>query len=70
MLVAASGVSGGVSSFVQAVLVPELAEQLVSEDMKVSGQRPREIIAESAELGELLNPEVEDKVTEGVSDDE
>lgn len=63
-LVAAAGVSGGVSGFVQAVLVPELAEQLVMEDLKVSSTRAREIITESAELGELLYPDVDDKVTE------
>lgn len=56
--------SGGVSGFVQAVLVPELAEQLIMEDMKVSSERSREIITESADLGELLYPDVDDKVTE------
>ena len=67
-LVAACGVSGGVSGFVQAVFVPELAEQLVREDMKVSVGHARKIIAESAELGELLNPEVDEKVTHNVDD--
>ena len=61
---AAAGVSGGVSGFVQAVLVPELAEQLIMEDMKVSRERSREVIVESAELGELLYPDVDDKVHE------
>lgn len=65
-LVAAAGVSGGVSGFVQAVLVPELAEQLVMEDLKLSSTRAREIITDSAELGELLYPDVDDKVTEVV----
>ena len=65
-LVAAAGVSGGVSGFVQAVLVPELAERLVMEDLKVSSSRAREIIAESAELGELLYPDVDDKVIDVV----
>ena len=69
-LVNASGISGGVSGFVQAVLVPELAEQLVREDMKVSDVRAREIVNESAELGDLLNPEVDEKVTEVVPQDE
>ena len=62
--------SGGVSGFVQAVLVPELAEQLVREDMKVSGERARELIADSAELGDLLNPEVDEKITQVVQLDE
>lgn len=63
-LVASSGVSGGVSGFLQAVLVPELAEQLVREDMKVSADDARKIVVESAELGDLLNPEVDDQVSE------
>ena len=60
---AAVGISGGVSGFVQAVLVPELAEQLIMEDMKVASERSRAIITESAELGELLYPDVDDTVT-------
>lgn len=63
-LVGAAGISGGVSGFVQAVLVPELAEQLVKEDMQTSCEEAREIIAASAELGELLHPDVDDKVPE------
>lgn len=65
-LVAAAGVSGGVSGYVQAVLVPELAEQLVMEDLKVSSQRAREVITENADLGELLYPDVDDEVAEAV----
>ncbi|KAK4550231.1 hypothetical protein LTR36_003198 [Oleoguttula mirabilis] len=62
-LVAAAGVSGGVSGFVQAVLVPELAVSLVTEDLgSKSSRSPVAIIAESGELGELLHPEQEDKV--------
>jgi len=65
-LVAASGVSGGVSGFVQAVLVPELAQRLVMEDMQATEEGSRDIIAESAELGELINPEAEERVAEVV----
>ena len=54
--------SGGISGFVQAVLVPELAERLIQEDMKVPGDRVRAIIVESADLGDLLNPEVDETV--------
>ena len=62
-LVAVSGIQGGVSGFVQAVLVPELAVSLVEEDMGPSThQDPIDIIAESAEVGDLLNPAVDDKV--------
>lgn len=64
VLVAASGVSGGVSAFVQFVLVPELAEQLVGEDMNVGTERVRHIIAKSAELGELLHPDTDDRVVD------
>jgi len=61
-LVAASGVAGGVSGFVQAVLVPEAAVLLVKDDMKVDVQQARKILAESWELGELLNEEADEKV--------
>ena len=61
-LVAASGISGGVSGFINAVLVPELATQLVREDMKVPAAKARQVAAESADLGDLLNPEIEEKL--------
>ncbi|RMY64862.1 hypothetical protein D0863_09513 [Hortaea werneckii] len=73
-LLASAGIAGGVSGFVQAVLVPELALSLVSEDLekaashdqKKKGSSPAtiatmnlvEVLEESAELGELLNPEI------------
>ncbi|KAI7181810.1 hypothetical protein D0869_00836 [Hortaea werneckii] len=74
-LLASAGVAGGVSGFVQAVLVPELALSLVSEDLETASpkcqkregsfsasttttQDPLQVLEESAELGELLNPEV------------
>jgi hypothetical protein len=69
-LVAASGIAGGVSGFVQAVMVPEVAVLLVKEDMKVDVQRARKILAESWELGELLNEEADEKVGSLDSDDE
>jgi hypothetical protein len=61
-LMGASGIAGGVSGFVQAVLVPEVAVALVEEDMSVSEQRAREILKESWELGELLNEETHEQV--------
>ncbi|KAM0709378.1 hypothetical protein Q7P35_003416 [Cladosporium inversicolor] len=61
-LIGASGVAGGVSGFVQAVLVPEVAVALVKEDMKVDDKQAREIIKESLELGELLNEEAHEEV--------
>ncbi|KAI7339505.1 hypothetical protein KC315_g1196 [Hortaea werneckii] len=73
-LLASAGVAGGVSGFVQAVLVPELALSLVSEDLEmassnarrkkgtppvtVATEDPIQVLEESAELGELLSPEV------------
>ena len=69
-LVAASGIAGGVSGFVQAVMVPEVAILLVKEDMKVDVQQARKILAESWELGELLNEEADEKVESDESDQE
>ncbi|CAK4023506.1 Hypothetical predicted protein [Lecanosticta acicola] len=67
-LVSSSGVQGGVSGFVQAVLLPHLAEQLIKEDMNFVGadslRRARGVIEESAELGETMWPEAEDKIIE------
>ena len=55
---------GGVSAYVQAVLVPELATALIKEDLGVDEKRAKEIIKESAELGELVNEEEGDVVDE------
>ena len=68
-LVGASGVAGGVSGFVQAVLVPEVAVALVKEDMKVDEKRARVILKESLELGELLNEEAHEQVESEGDDD-
>ena len=68
-LVVASGVAGGISGFVQAVLVPEVAVALVKEDMKVDEKRAREILKESLELGELLNEEAHEQVESEAEDD-
>ena len=69
-----SGLQGGVAGFVQAVLVPHLAELLIKEDMDLQGDdwrsRAREVIAESAELGELANPELQEKVQADEDDEE
>ncbi|MCJ1243042.1 hypothetical protein MMC30_000238 [Trapelia coarctata] len=56
---------GGVSGFVQRVLVPELVVRLVGEDMGVGeAEEARRIVGESAELGALLCEE-EEEVVEG-----
>ncbi|OCK77699.1 hypothetical protein K432DRAFT_268623, partial [Lepidopterella palustris CBS 459.81] len=54
--------SGGVSNFVQAVLVPELASRLVGEDMGVGGERARELLGESGRIGNLVNEEEDDAI--------
>lgn len=51
---------GGVSSYVQAVLVPELAVRLICDDMSVGMERAKELLEQTSELGELLNEEEED----------
>jgi hypothetical protein len=57
-LVAARGVTG----YVQNVLVPELAVKLIAEDMGLEVEEARQVMRDSAGLGDLLNEEVEDVV--------
>jgi hypothetical protein len=52
--------SGGMSKFVQSVLLPELVIQLVMDDMKVGKERAKEIIKESGEVGDLVHEEDDD----------
>ena len=62
--------SSGVSGYVQAVLVPELAVVLAKEDMGVDDdERARAILRESVEIGDLLNEE-EDEVVRLLDRDE
>lgn len=53
--------SRGISSYVQAVLVPELATLLVMDDLKVDAEEARQVLQDSVELGNFLNEE-EDEV--------
>jgi hypothetical protein len=55
--------SRGVTSYVQNVLVPELAVKLICEDMSLGVEEARQVMRESVALGDLLNEEVEDVVT-------
>jgi RTC4-like domain len=55
-LIAARDVSG----YVQMVLAPELATRLIMEDMKLSKEEARDIMAESAGLGDLLHGSTEE----------
>lgn len=43
------------TDFVATVLVPELAARLIEEDMGVDCWKAREILHESAELGDILH---------------
>ncbi|KAK5657097.1 hypothetical protein OQA88_3625 [Cercophora sp. LCS_1] len=61
----------GHTAYVQAVLVPELAVQLIKEDMSVGAEEARSIMNESVWVGELLNEEVADVVlSDGDNDDD
>ncbi len=46
----------------QAVLVPELAVTLIKEDMNVDDESARQIMRESVDIGEKLNPAPNDTV--------
>jgi hypothetical protein len=56
---------GGISAFVQAVLVPELAVRMVMDDMSVDEEGARGILIESAEIGSLLCEEEDEWVDPG-----
>jgi hypothetical protein len=58
----------GSTMYLQSVVVPELAVQLIMEDMGVGEEEARRILTESTEVGELLNDEIPDVVLS--SDDE
>lgn len=62
--------STGVSGYVQAVLVPELAVLLVKEDMKVDDEEARVILQESIGIGDLLNEEEEEVINGKVAGDD
>ncbi|KAI2636044.1 RTC4-like domain-containing protein [Xylaria nigripes] len=48
------------TGYVHIVLVPELAVRLIMEDMSVTEEQARDILTESAEIGELLHEEDRD----------
>ena len=57
-----SGSSGGVSGYVHAVLVPEMAVVLIMEDMDCGREAAMRIMADSTDVGEALNEEENDNV--------
>lgn len=65
-IVAAAGVSG----YVQTVLVPELAILLIMDDLGIDTEDARGVMAESVDIGDLLNEEEEDEITKELLDDE
>ncbi|KAL2136259.1 hypothetical protein VTI74DRAFT_4692 [Chaetomium olivicolor] len=60
----------GHTTYLQSVLVPELAVRLVMEDMGVGEEEARGVVKESSAVGELLNDEVPDVVVEERSEEE
>lgn len=56
--------SGGVSRYVQAVLVPEMAVLLVMDDMKVDEEKAKEVLRDSVDIGNLLNEEEDEIITD------
>lgn len=54
--------SRGVSNYVQAVLVPELATLLVMDDLKVDAEEARKVLRDSVELGNFLNEEEDEAI--------
>jgi hypothetical protein len=62
----------GTTTFVQSVIVPEVAVQLIMEDMSIDEVEARDVLAESSNVGEIVNEEIRDVVLERVenSDDD
>jgi hypothetical protein len=60
----------GFTPYVQSVLVPELAVLLIMEDMDVDIEEARNILANSAGTGELLNEEIREVVKRRIDDSE
>ncbi|RDW78081.1 hypothetical protein BP5796_05933 [Coleophoma crateriformis] len=60
----------GVPSFVQAVLVLEVACVLIMEDMKIEEEEARTVLKDSIRLGELVNDEAKEFVRKRASTDD
>ena len=60
--------SGGVSDYVQAVLVPELAVLLVMDDMNADQDKAREILRGSIDIGNRLHEEEDELIVDPVED--
>lgn len=60
----------GFTPYLQSVLVPEVAVLLIKDDMDVSDEEARDILTNSAVIGELLNEEVREVVKKRIGDSE
>ena len=67
-VISAMGVSGGVTGYLQSVLVPEMALALIMEDSGCTEDEGRRILAESSAIGETLNEAEEESVPSGVEE--
>lgn len=54
--------ASGPATFIQAVLVPEMAVLLIMEDCKVSREKAEDIREQTYDMGLLLNEEIEDEL--------
>ncbi|KAI5205490.1 hypothetical protein E4T38_04242 [Aureobasidium subglaciale] len=61
-LIASGSASGGMSGFVHAILVPEMACGLIMEDMKCDRDTAQDILADSADIGEMFNEEEDEEM--------
>lgn len=62
--------TSGPATFVQAVLVPEVAVRLIREDMECDSDEAEDIRERTFEMGGLLNEEIEDEVVLGEEEDD
>ena len=61
--------SGGVTGFVQAVLVPEMAVLLIQEDMNIKDEEDaRTVLRDSTDVGRIINDE-EDEILQDSNPD-
>ena len=58
----------GVVGYSQSVLVPELATRLIMDDMNVTAEVAREIMRDSIDIGQKINPQQDDVVSVEESD--
>ena len=52
--------SCGTAGYIQTVLVPELAMLLIQDDLNIDESEAQKVLAESGEIGELLNEDLND----------